>query len=474
MSQIQVTTLESNTVSANVITAGQTTVNSTGLYLGKTETEYSGVVRRNSLVIGANDLDYTLSNDFNNSSDSYTAGGATITNFATYIRLTSSSTDPVLQTPSLNYYGTQIGKIVIKIRRIAGSGWDGSVFHATSGHSFSESYKMLMVQPSWVGTEWAYIQLDASNPLTGGNDFITNFVTQMRFDFGSTISDIFEIDYIRFYPISVLTDIVSAPSITIGGTTYTSIINEAVNTQIFTANGTWSKPSWANTGNELVVVHAWGGGGGGYNDAGAGGGGGAFVFGYFKSSQCNSTCNVVVGRAGLNQPFNAATAGGDSIFYANTTNSLVAYGGGPGRSDLAAQAWGGGGGGWLSAGSGNTSGTYPGGPLTRSANSTTEAIDSTFGGGGGGWGNTTTGSRSSTASVYGGGGGAGTNTSLVLGGSSIFGGAGGRSTGPVLTSVYGGNGGNNTVAATTPGGGGGKETSAARGEVRIYTYRIIA
>ena len=38
-------------------------------------------------------------------------------------------------------------------------------------------------------------------------------------------------------------------SITIGGTTYTSIVNEAVNTQIFTANGTWSKPSWANTGN---------------------------------------------------------------------------------------------------------------------------------------------------------------------------------------------------------------------------------
>jgi len=34
---------------------------------------------------------------------------------------------------------------------------------------------------------------------------------------------------------------------------------ETVNTQIFTANGTWTKPSWATDGKELVIVHMWGG-----------------------------------------------------------------------------------------------------------------------------------------------------------------------------------------------------------------------
>ena len=472
MSQLQVTNFESNTLSANVITAGQTTVNSTGMFLSKTESDYSGAISTSAVIVSETNENYTMSAEFNNSSDSYVAGNATITNFDTYIRLTATTTDPTITSPAFSHFGTTIGKIVIKIRRITGSGWDGSIFYSTAGHGFSESYKWDPPQPTWNGTDWAYIQLDANQLFAGGDDFITNTITQIRFDFGTTSADVFEIDYIRYYPINIIKPVVTVPSINVAGISYTTLPNETVNTQIFTANGTWVKPSWANTGNELVIVHMWGGGGGGYVDAGAGGGGGAFVFGYFKESQCNSTCNVVVGGAGLNQPFNGSTAGGNSIFYANTTNSLVAYGGGPGRSDLSAQAWGGGGGGWLSAGSGNTSGTYPGGPLTRSANSTVDAIDSTFGGGGGGWGNSAGSSRSSTASVYGGGGGAGSNTSLVLGYSSIFGGAGGRGTGPVLQSVYGGNGGNNTVAPTTPGGGGGVQTSAVRGEVRVYTLRI--
>jgi hypothetical protein len=78
-----------------------------------------------------------------------------------------------------------------------------------------------------------------------------------------------------------LLSVTSIPSINVGGTSYTSLTTESVNTQIFTANGFWQKPSWATTGNELVVVHLWGGGGAGSHDPGAtasGGGGGAFVF----------------------------------------------------------------------------------------------------------------------------------------------------------------------------------------------------
>lgn len=452
MSQIQVTTLETDIVSANVITTGPTTVNSSGMFLGKTETEYSGVINSTSLVVSASNLNYTTSAEFNNSSDSYTAQNATITNFDTYIRLTGTATDPILRSPTFSYYGTQIGKIVIKIRRIAGSGWDGSVYHVTSGHGESGSFRMIATQPVWVGTDWAYIQLDGSKLAFGGNDFITNTITQMRFDFGTTASDIFDIDYIRFYPVNILTNIVSVPSITINGTNYTSLVSETVNTQIFNVAGanTWTKPSWANTGNELVVVHMWGGGGGGNTTTGFGGGGGAMVFGYYKASQLGSTASVYVGGGGL--------AGNPGAFTGFNSNTLQAWGGGGANTTV-----GGGGGGWLSTGVTNTGG----GPLGATGGAATN--NSTFGGGGG-----TTAAADGGGSIYGGGGGSGTTRA---GGQSIFGGGGGAgTTGAGGQSIYGGFGANSSAAAGIPGGGGAgsNNTTGARGEVRIYTYRILA
>jgi hypothetical protein len=235
------------------------------------------------------------------------------------------------------------------------------------------------------------------------------------------------------------------------------LVSESVNTQIFTANGTWGKPSWANTGNELVVVHMWGGGGGGSTNATAGyaGGGGAFSFGYFKASQCNAVCNVVVGLGGTAAL--TANPGTDSIFYSNTTVSLSAFGGGGGNQTVGG---GGTGGGWLSRGASTTGG----GPLGGTSGTT--GTDSTFGGGGG-----TTGSPfNAGSSVYGGGGGGASGQGSS--GRSIYGGGGGGGAGGSGgTSIYGGAGGKASAGAI-PGGGGDASFNGARGEVRVYTYRI--
>lgn len=226
---------------------------------------------------------------------------------------------------------------------------------------------------------------------------------------------------------------------------------ETVNTQIFTANGTWTKPSWATDGKELVIVHMWGGGGGGSTNATAGyaGAGGAFVFGNFITSQCNAVCNVVVGVGG-SATVNG-TPGGISFFYANTTNSLTAYGGEGGNQTVLG---GGNGGGWFA----NT------GPLvgTRGATGT----DSTFGGGGG----SVNSPYNSGNSVYGGGGGGAAGQGRA--GSSIYGGGGGGgATGG--TSIFGGAGGKG-AAGSIPGGGGDAAQVGARGEVRVYTLRIVS
>lgn len=247
-------------------------------------------------------------------------------------------------------------------------------------------------------------------------------------------------------------------SINIAGNTVTSLFDETVNTQIFSANGFWQKPSWATTGNELVVVHLWGGGGGG-NTAGFAGGGGAFVFGYMKGSQANQTvnatgtwCNVIVGLGGT-----GSADGGTSSFFLSSTNALNAYGGGGANA-----THNGCGGGWTSVGT-RTNG---GGPIIDAGGFGTNIIDSTFAGA----------AANSTvigSSIYGGGGGASTTSP---GGSSIYGGAGGRNLGSRSTSVYGGAGANSSFNSIIPAGGGGTSAgtiAGARGEVRVYTFRKI-
>ena len=250
---------------------------------------------------------------------------------------------------------------------------------------------------------------------------------------------------------------ISVPNITVNGNTVTLLApNEICNVQILTANGTWTKPSWATNGAELVIVHMWGGGGGGSIDTnyGSGGGGGAFVFGIYMANQVGATANVTVGLGG-NAAITQGQYGGSSIFRASNGSALFAYGGGPATNASGTGA--GGGGGWFSSGSSVAGGlpldTYP---------------SSTFGGGdyGGAAGGT---------SIYGGGCG---GKISVPAGNSVYGGAGGCWKNVIATSIYGGAGGNSSVAASTPGGGGGGSnttTSAgARGEVRVYTLRKLA
>ena len=247
---------------------------------------------------------------------------------------------------------------------------------------------------------------------------------------------------------------ISTSGITIGGKFVSSFPTSSYSDyQSFTANGTWTKPTWA-AANDLVTIMMWGGGGGGDTSIGIGaGGGGACVIANKLAGDCNSVCNVVVGDAGLGTP-GPATDGGNSVFWTNSTFSITAYGGGRGYGN------GGGGGGWFggavfSAGTG-------GAPLGGN----TSIRDSTFGGGLGA--NTTTGIAGS--SVYGGGGGTGNNG--AVGGSSIFGGGGGSASGAVGLSTFGGDGGNTTIAPTAPGGGGPPNQPGERGEVRVWVQKV--
>ena len=184
--------------------------------------------------------------------------------------------------------------------------------------------------------------------------------------------------------------------------------------QVFTAHGTWTKPT-AFTPKVVIVelIGAGGGGGGGGSLAtavvckgGGGGGGGAWRRGVFAASDLGSTVSVTIGTGGTaGASGSAGAAGGDGGVGGNTTfgTHLTGYGGGGGRGGAISAAATGGGGGAASntGGSGGASGQATNGSSTSGASSSTASNTATSGsvqGGSGGAG---------AASGQGGAGGSG-------------------------------------------------------------------
>lgn len=220
--------------------------------------------------------------------------------------------------------------------------------------------------------------------------------------------------------------------------------------EVFTASGTWTKPS-AGT---IALITIWGGGGSGgriVNDFAGGGGGGACVQRLFQLSDLPGSAAVTIGAGGaaIGSGTNAnGNVGGTSSF-----GSLMnAYGGGGGGTS--GSTIGGGGGGSLSAGSSNGSGgnghssTLSGGsysPLSGPSRGDYGGAAGDSGSGGGG------------TAFWGGGGGGGCSENLATqnaGGDSLNGGDGSTSNTGTTASVPGGGGGASNQTAVASGAGG--------------------
>ena len=231
--------------------------------------------------------------------------------------------------------------------------------------------------------------------------------------------------------------------------------------EVFTASGTWTKPSDGT----IALITIWGGGGGGGRDQGdnaGGGGGGACVQALYQLSDLPGAVSVTIGAGGAGQAGNGdGSTGGTTTFGA----LLSAYGGGGGGGDSDPDIGGGGGGGSLSSGQppfltpnglgGLGHGNVLKGGIGGKGASTTAGEppgDGDWGGGGGGG---ASGNRIGGNAYWGGAGGGGCdNATQRAGGISIMGGNGAASNTGTAGSVPGGGGGGSEEAAVAGGAGG--------------------
>lgn len=195
--------------------------------------------------------------EFRGSAEGWTASGGTVTANADSITLTSTGGDPMLQLSGLSIKGAVCDKLRMRVRRIAGTGWDGMVYYATSAtspntHGNSESYCKVLPS-SLLSTSFVMLEWDMANLTVGGNNWTASTITAIRFDLGSTASDVFEIDWISVGKYGHDVDLVlSASSQIIAGTSTNGVVLDAASKSLQVMTGGNER---VRLGNQPTVVN---------------------------------------------------------------------------------------------------------------------------------------------------------------------------------------------------------------------------
>lgn len=185
-------------LSANM-TAAQTTATITGAVLA--DYPATGTLRIDSELMtysrtrpGA-EAGGTVYN-FDSTVEGWTASGASQSVSDSIVLLASTSSDPQWISPAISISGAAVRYIKLRIKRFAGSEWQGTVYYATGAHGNSESFKKQVTTDPTAGTsEFVDLVFDMHALTTGGDDWKTSTITSIRIDLGASSSDSFGIDW---------------------------------------------------------------------------------------------------------------------------------------------------------------------------------------------------------------------------------------------------------------------------------------
>ncbi|MDD3965340.1 MAG: hypothetical protein PHD99_04830 [Candidatus Moranbacteria bacterium] len=133
---------------------------------------------------------------FDSTVEGWTSSGGTQSWNAGYVDLVSTGTDPQFLSPTISVSGAAYSVIKARVKRLAGSGWDGSAFYSTSGHGLNGSYKKVLADPSLAIGDTLILEWDMSDLTAGGADWLNSTVTQIRLDIGATAADQYSVDWV--------------------------------------------------------------------------------------------------------------------------------------------------------------------------------------------------------------------------------------------------------------------------------------
>lgn len=136
---------------------------------------------------------------FNNGLNGWTTQGATATVADSKLSLVSTTNDTAISKTGLSITGTTYRTVVARVRKIAGTSWQGDVYYSTAGHGFGTAgptfYKRV-AEPVWDAGGWAIIEWDMASLTNGGTDWTANTITGVRIDLGNSATDSYQIDWI--------------------------------------------------------------------------------------------------------------------------------------------------------------------------------------------------------------------------------------------------------------------------------------
>lgn len=135
--------------------------------------------------------------DFTADFEGWTPQGGTLEKTALGMKLIPTNANNGVISPAMSFKGADYSTVKLRVRRLAGVGWDGTVFYTVaSGHGFSTSYCKTIEQPDFSAGGWVNLIFDMSSLSAGGNDWVDSTIATVRIDLGSTTADQFDIDWI--------------------------------------------------------------------------------------------------------------------------------------------------------------------------------------------------------------------------------------------------------------------------------------
>ncbi len=186
----QITTLSSDYSTNKALVQSQITT------LTNADSAFAQQINTVQAVANGVAFEPAISWNFDATVEGWNVGGATGSIVRGALRVVSTGTDPIISSPTaLSVNGAVNTLIRARVRRLAGTGWQGQVYYSTAGHGWTEGFRKI-IPDTTVLNEWRVLEWDMAALTTGGNDWITSTIDTIRIDLGTTASDQFDVDWI--------------------------------------------------------------------------------------------------------------------------------------------------------------------------------------------------------------------------------------------------------------------------------------